>query len=232
MTHHQRPARGFTLPELVVTLLLLGVAAAAFIIVPRVGVDRGDDLQAASAIDGTLTTATSVWQVRGELPADTAATPGDPSPLQLALQDANPRLAYLGPETAVGGSQIATHVSVAAIPGHSGAIGAAARSATGRCLLTRYELGDGATPQRFGVIPPDASISITGCSGATALLLNGSSAPAGAGGVGSVQGQGDRDGGSWDTALVIACPDPTPTPADSPGGASDACLGIGRLPTG
>ena len=113
MTHHQRPARGFTLPELVVTLLLLGVAAAAFIIVPRVGVDRGDDLQAASAIDGTLTTATSVWQVRGELPADTAATPGDPSPLQLALQDANPRLAYLGPETAVGGSQIATHVSVA-----------------------------------------------------------------------------------------------------------------------
>lgn len=173
-----RARRGFTMPELLVVAFLIAVAAVAVIAYPRAQRDQAYDYEAAAAIEGVLQAATSAWSVDGRVPASI-------EPLRVAF----PHVTYKDARTVVPTEAYGTHVSVALIDGLAGAVGVAARSASGGCLLTRYELGENSSPQRFGLIPTDGA---SPCSGATALTLE------------NYQSSNqDSDGGSWQSPIVL-----------------------------
>jgi prepilin-type N-terminal cleavage/methylation domain-containing protein len=174
----RRRHRGWTLPELITVMVLIGVAAAAFVAIPNLGRDRGSDLEAAASIDSVLTAVTTLWKASGEVTGS-----------HTALADVYPSVRYREGEHPVGTGEVADTVSVELVPGPSGSVGVAARSGSGACLLSRMDLGDGAMPQRYAIIPRDGT---TTCSGKTAMAINVRE-----------DAQAARDGSGWSSPIRL-----------------------------
>lgn len=190
--HHRgrRRPRGLTLPELLAVTILLGVAATLALAVPSIGRDQAQTLEGAATIEAVLTGATTIWVEHGRLPADPPCRGTDdtedscdPNPRHLLslLEARNPTIELVGQRrdvadqtapshTALDAGQIGDVASIAWIAGDtSAAVGVAARTAAGECLLSRVDFGDRTGPQRYGIIPAD--VPNEPCQGETGLLL-------------------------------------------------------------